>query len=972
MLFATRKWAAFAALVLSTIVAGPAVADEKWVPKASGATHVRGIRTFANTPSAGTSTNFVSTLNAGVWKFTDTAGGPSAPVQVNNGLPSLRIRAVGAATTSALYAVTDAFGLYKSTDQGASWTSANGSGGTALPCREARAVNALTDTTILVGTGCDYSSGIFKSTDGGATWAKLGGVTVPDDVEIFQITAVNAGATLILSTSRHGNLRSSDSGATFAAINGDLPMPDGAGNLRINSAATGASANEILISIVGQGVFRTTNGGVNWTASNAGLPSVEVIGGLGRESATVFYVGIDGYGIYRTVDGGANWTPFMTVGPDDDKRFSRNVTPDATSPGRYYVAAMGGLFRTTNSGANWTDLYVGEGFVNSFAMSTDNKTTYAAASTVYKIPDIYLPDFPGATAAETGLPGSVLEGNIALDRYNPSTLYVTVPSYGLYKTTNAGANWSKLTNFVRPRVASMVFSLNQIDTQIIYGGFGNPFHLAGGGGIVKSIDGGANWAASSNGLATSAARNVNMLRTSYLTVGTVFAATDAGIYRSTDSGANWTLVYSVNDGNGQPMPVRYVETDRTNPNLVYAATDHANPDGTLRASSGVLRSTNGGDNWSVVLPNVRARQVRTQTSGQALAFLDRSPGQPGILRSSDAGTTWVPFNKGIVDNDISVPAQFYDGSRVVAVSSRQGIYGLTVDKDTAGDGRGDLFWRQAAPATGLSWWTMLGNALVGSNYHDVDPAWQIADTGDFDGDGRADLVWRRASDGATYLWTLNGLGFKGFFDLGILNPAQWTLAGSADLNGDGKSDIVWRGTDGTVYLWLMNGGTIVNQGVAGNPGADWAIIDLADMNGDGKADIVFRNTNTGAVFVWFMNGLAVASGGTAGILDPALWTLQGAADFNGDGKADLLWRHVSGDTWVWIMNGATFVSGASIGNPGPGWSVKALVDLDGDGKVDTIWRHTDGTTYFWKMNGASVTSYLPISNPGGTWQLVAP
>jgi len=292
--------------------------------------------------------------------------------------------------------------------------------------------------------------------------------------------------------------------------------------------------------------------------------------------------------------------------------------------------------------------------------------------------------------------------------------------------------------------------------------------------------------------------------------------------------------------------------------------------------------------------------------------------------------------------------------------------------DVNGDGKSDLFWRTTAPGTGLSWWTMNGNQTVSTNYHDVGPEWQIADVGDLDGDGKADLVWRRPSDGASYLWLLDGFAFKGFADLGILDPATWSLAGIADLDGNGRDDVVWRASDGTVYGWLMNGGTIASQGVIVSPGAQWIIAALADMDGNGKADIVFRNVNDGGVFIYFMNGLAIASGTFVGIVDPAAWTIAGAADFSGDGKADILWRHITGDTWVWIMNGGAFVSAGGIGNPGVAWSVRAIGDYDGDGKVDLVWRHTDGTTYLWKMNGAAVSAFQPLLNPGGTWQVVAP
>jgi hypothetical protein len=290
--------------------------------------------------------------------------------------------------------------------------------------------------------------------------------------------------------------------------------------------------------------------------------------------------------------------------------------------------------------------------------------------------------------------------------------------------------------------------------------------------------------------------------------------------------------------------------------------------------------------------------------------------------------------------------------------------------DVNADTRGDLYWRDTAG--GLSWWTMQANAITGTNYFNVAPEWSVRVVADLDGDGKSDLVWRNSVNGGTYFWKLDGLAPVAFTDLGILNPAQWTLAGSGDLNGNGKSDLVWRGSDGTVYVWLMNGGTIASQGSVGNPGTAWAIVAVADFDGDGRADIAFRHATTGQVYVWFMNGLVVLSQAAVSALDPTVWMLAGAADFNGDGRTDLIWRSIYGDTVVWLLRGATIVGAGPLGDPGAGWTIKALVDLDGDGNADLVWRHTDGTTYWWKMNGVVVSSYLPIANPGGTWQITGP
>jgi FG-GAP-like repeat/FG-GAP repeat len=307
---------------------------------------------------------------------------------------------------------------------------------------------------------------------------------------------------------------------------------------------------------------------------------------------------------------------------------------------------------------------------------------------------------------------------------------------------------------------------------------------------------------------------------------------------------------------------------------------------------------------------------------------------------------------------------------IVNVNSGKAANASPVKGDVNADTRGDLFWRNTTG--GLSWWTMTGNVIAGSNYYDVPTDWSVRAVADLDGDGKADLVWRNSANGGTYYWKLDGLAPTGFADLGVLSPAQWTLAGAGDVNGDGKADLVWRGADGNVYLWLMNGGGIAAQGSIGNPGTAWNIVAIADFDGDGRADIAFRHQTTGQVYVWFMNGLVVLSMAPVSTLDPTVWTLAGAADFNGDGRTDLLWRSTFGDTVVWLLRGATILGAGSLGDPGAGWTIKALVDLDGDGNADLVWRHTDGTTYWWKMNGVTVSSYLPIANPGGTWQITGP
>jgi hypothetical protein len=204
-----------------------------------------------------------------------------------------------------------------------------------------------------------------------------------------------------------------------------------------------------------------------------------------------------------------------------------------------------------------------------------------------------------------------------------------------------------------------------------------------------------------------------------------------------------------------------------------------------------------------------------------------------------------------------------------------------------------------------------------------------------------------------------------------------------DFNADGRPDILWHHqATGDLYLWLMSG-TVASSGAWLDPPrfADtrWQIRGLADFNGDGRPDVLWHHRLTGDLYVWLMNGPAVVSGGDMsprGLAD-ARWQVRGVADFSGDGRPDLLWQHQqTGELYVWILNGLGVATGAYLAPrsmPDLQWQIRGTADFNRDGRTDLLWHHQGtGELYAWFLNGTATAwgSYLTPSRFADTrWQI---
>lgn len=248
--------------------------------------------------------------------------------------------------------------------------------------------------------------------------------------------------------------------------------------------------------------------------------------------------------------------------------------------------------------------------------------------------------------------------------------------------------------------------------------------------------------------------------------------------------------------------------------------------------------------------------------------------------------------------------------------------------------------------------------------------WGVAGTGDFNHDGKSDILWR-GTDGSVAMWLLNGGVVTSGFTIGVVATA-WSVVGVGDFNADGTSDILWRNSDGTVAIWLMNGanpGAILSAGNVGVSSSGWSVVGVGKFFGaNSKADILWRNVD-GTTVIWRMNGLAFQSASTVGVASTD-WSVAGVGDFNGDGTSDILWRNMDGTTAMWLLNNGAFASGGTIGVVASAWTVAAVRDFSGEGRADIFWRNTNGMVATWLMNGGTITSAVTVGSVAIAWNVV--
>jgi len=238
------------------------------------------------------------------------------------GLPYQYVTAFASLGTN-IYVCCPDIGIFHSSNNGTSWNLLRNGLSYNLN------LTALTTLNSNLFAGA-YSGGIFMSSDSGLSWSHI----YPNNISCWILKSYK------------GNIYAGSSTGLFYSTDGGSNWIYSGISHRIISLAILDSA--IIAGTNGYGIYRTTNNGINWTESNAGLEGY-TINGLESNGQKIL-AGTE-MGVYNSTNKGLNWSLSGLYGYliGDIKILNNNV----------FACAWKNIFLSTDFGNNWSSINTG-------------------------------------------------------------------------------------------------------------------------------------------------------------------------------------------------------------------------------------------------------------------------------------------------------------------------------------------------------------------------------------------------------------------------------------------------------------------------------------------------------------------------------------------------------------------------------------------------------------------------------------
>jgi photosystem II stability/assembly factor-like uncharacterized protein len=328
----------------------------------------------------------------------------------------------------------------------------------------------------------------------------------------------------------------------------------------------------------------------------AGGGRVSAVAGSVRDPK-LYWLGSAGGGAWKSTNGGQTWEAAFTkigaigdvaIDPNDDNTVW--VGTGEANP-RNDVSYGNGLWKTTDGGKTWTNM----------GLATSRQISRV------------LVDPSNSKHVIVGVLGD---------------LFADSPDRGVYVTWDGGKTWDK-TLYVGPSSGASDMAMSAQHPNVIYAGIWQfrrqPWNFSSGGpddGLYKSTDGGRTWAKlTGHGLpdGTTGRYGLAVAPSDDNRVYALIESTSGILWRSDDAGATWTLVSSDTNADQRPFYFSHVTVDPKDPNRVYAISNNLalSTDGGKKFRT-IARQTHVDYHAMWIAPNDPSRMIIGEDGGYAL------------------------------------------------------------------------------------------------------------------------------------------------------------------------------------------------------------------------------------------------------------------------------------------------------------------------------------------------------------------
>lgn len=600
----------------------------------------------------------------------------------------------------------------------------------------------------------------------------------------FITSALIASAALSLAPV-HGQSDKADdpkamSSATFSAMKMRNIGPAYMSGRIADIAVDQTNPSTWYVAVGSGGVWKTENNGTTWAPifdKQAVYSTGDVT--ISPSNPNIIWVGTGennggrhisfGDGVYKSYDGGKTW---KNMGLGQSEHIS-DIIVHPTDPDTVWVSSQGplwtsggerGLYKTTDGGETWnrvleTDEWTG---VTSLVMDPRNPDRlYAATWSRQRTIAAYVGTGPGAgiftsddggqswTELETGLPkGNMGKIGLTISPMQPDVVYATIEvdnrKGGLYRSTNRGASWAKMSDEISGGTGPHYYQELFADQHRF-----DRIYLMSNNSRVSN-DGGKTWGPLGNDK-----KHVDDHAMAFHPTDPDFTlvGSDGGIYMSHDSMKNWQFIDNL------PVSQFYkVAADDAKPfYFVYGGTqDNSTQGGPSRTDreEGIKNK-----DWFLTL-FADGHQPATEPGNPDIVY---SQWQQGSLARHDRKTGEVTFIKPQPrpgepaerfnwDAPINVsahdPARIYHASQRVWRSDDRGDSWTPISPDLTRNGD-----RMQYPMMGRTWSVEAGwDILAMSNFH------TIANFSESPVD--ENVLWAGTDDGLIQVTTNGGQDWK--------------------------------------------------------------------------------------------------------------------------------------------------------------------------------------------------------------------